>query len=151
MPFSAVLARVLALAGPGPRGCTPDDLAAILLQAIGVGLVDVRATLVPCVTTVSQRPVASRIARWQAARSGAVTTLRHAAIRLEGPLMRTLVTLMDGSRTIGDLIAAIQTLVHDQAIRLPASSAARSDISVAVEAEVHAAIRRLQQLALLEA
>jgi len=148
MSFSEVQARVQA--EPRPSGSTGEDLGAILWQAIGVGLVDVRSTLVPCVTTVAPRPVASRIARWQAGRSSAVTTLRHATVHLESPLLRTLVTLMDGSRTIGELCAAIMTLVDEQAIRIPTPSGTRSDITAAVDAEVHAAIRRLLQLAILE-
>jgi SAM-dependent methyltransferase len=146
LPFSAVLARVEAAVG----GSAADDLAGLLLQSIGVGLVDLRSTPVPCVATVSARPVASRIARWQAARSASVTTLRHASVRLEGPLLRSLVTLMDGSRSIGELSAAIMALVDDQTIRIPTPTATRSEVIALVDAEVHTAIRRLLQLAILE-
>ncbi len=148
LSFSEVLARVQAAPGHGVG--TSDELAALLLQSIGVGLVDVRSTQVPCAAAVSTRPVASRISRWQAGRSASVTTLRHATVRLEGPILRTLVTLMDGSRTVEDLIAAIMALVDAQTIRLPTPAATRSDIAAAVDGEVRAAIRRLLHLALLE-
>jgi hypothetical protein len=45
-----------------------------------------------------ERPVASPLARWQAARTGQVTGLRHTPVTLETDLERDFLKLLDGTR-----------------------------------------------------
>jgi hypothetical protein len=44
------------------------------------------------------RPVASRLARWQAAQGPEVTSLAYTNVHMEEPAARALITLLDGSR-----------------------------------------------------
>jgi hypothetical protein len=46
----------------------------------------------------SERPVASALARWQAARGEPLTSLVYTTIRMEEPAARLLITLLDGTR-----------------------------------------------------
>jgi hypothetical protein len=52
------------------------------------------------------RPVASPLARYQAERGGRVTTLRHESI-LVPDAIRTLIPLLDGSRTIDEIASTV--------------------------------------------
>jgi hypothetical protein len=45
-----------------------------------------------------ERPVASRLARWQAARGPEITSLAYATVMMEEPAARLLITLLDGTR-----------------------------------------------------
>jgi len=56
----------------------------------------------------SERPVASRLARWQAARDEALTSLVYTSIRMEEPAARLLITLLDGTRDREAIRAELQ-------------------------------------------
>jgi SAM-dependent methyltransferase len=57
----------------------------------------------------SERPVASALARWQAARGEPLTSLAYTTIRMEEPAARLLVTLLDGTRDRAAIRADLQT------------------------------------------
>ena len=80
-------------------------------------------------STVSERPVASRLARLQAGRGKRITSLRHRPVEFEAALPRLVLPLLDGSR---DLYALSR------------------DLSVEPD-EVEEALQELHELALLEA
>jgi hypothetical protein len=46
---------------------------------------------------VGERPVASRLARWQAAQGPELTSLAYTTVRMEEPAARLLITLLDGT------------------------------------------------------
>ena len=73
-------------------------LGSMLLRAYGAEFVELRLREPQFTTHVSERPVASPVARWQAARDDVVTNLRHASIKLDDPLDRQLLLLLDGTR-----------------------------------------------------
>lgn len=55
-----------------------------------------------CARTPSERPTASRLARYQARDSNRVTNVRHAVVELDEP-GRRLLLLLDGTRAVDDL------------------------------------------------
>jgi SAM-dependent methyltransferase len=56
----------------------------------------------------SERPVASPLARWQAARDEPLTSLAYTTIRMEEPAARLLVTLLDGTRDAAAIRAELK-------------------------------------------
>jgi methyltransferase-like protein len=116
LPFDELLAASRARLGlpgdtadPGQEADAPA-LANILLGTFAVGLVEMHIHLPHFVTEVSERPLASPLARRQARESSMATNLRHATIQLEGELVRHLLGLLDGTRDrtalVRDLAAA---------------------------------------------
>jgi methyltransferase-like protein/SAM-dependent methyltransferase len=115
VPFDRLRAEARARLGPG----SPDDpelaredttaLARALLTAYasaGHALVDLWMWPPSFVVEVSERPVASTLARLQAAGGRHVTNLRHETVHL-GELDRQLVPLLDGSRDRPALVQAL--------------------------------------------
>jgi len=88
----------------------PDDGAALLLRLYEARAIELRVQPPRLVSTVSERPVASLLARLQLA-SGqlAVTNQRHLIVMLTDELSRQFLQLLDGSRdraaVLRDLIA----------------------------------------------
>jgi len=74
------------------------EAAQILLATSLAGLTELRTARLPLVTTVSRRPVASPLARYQALQGGPLTTLHHATVEVEGDLEMKLVSRLDGTR-----------------------------------------------------
>jgi methyltransferase-like protein len=64
---------------------------------------------------VSDRPVASPLARLQATESGDVTNLRHEAVRL-GDAERVLLARLDGTRTRDEVLALVKETSAGEAI-----------------------------------
>lgn len=58
------------------------------------------------VTVAGERPLASPLARWQAARQDELTSLLHARVRVPDANARRLLTLLDGTRDRAALVAA---------------------------------------------
>jgi hypothetical protein len=82
----------------------PAPLCRTLLQMARTGLLEVDAHPPACSNTIAARPLASPVARLQAADRDVVTHLRHDQVRLP-PAAREVLLLADGSRT-ADQIAA---------------------------------------------
>src|SRR5207302_7618242 len=80
-----------------------DILTGILYRAFSIS--DVRAHREPprLTTNISVRPAASLLARRQAESQAVVTTLDHNPLRLDDEIRRLLL-LVDGSRTVPELI-----------------------------------------------
>jgi 2-polyprenyl-3-methyl-5-hydroxy-6-metoxy-1,4-benzoquinol methylase len=70
----------------------------ILLATSLAGLTDLRTSRLPLVNTVSRRPVASPLARYQALQGAPLTTLNHCTVEGEGGLELKLIPLLDGTR-----------------------------------------------------
>jgi len=73
-------------------------LSEILLAACGSGLVLLHTQPPQFVTKVSERPVASPLARAQASHGGVVTSMSHKCVDIEDPLSVKLLQLLDGAR-----------------------------------------------------
>ena len=107
-------------------------LASDLMRCYGAGVVELHSAPSPFVAHVSERPVASRLARLQAGRGTRVVNRRHELLTLGEDLCR-LCQLLDGSRTRSDLSESVW--------RSPSSSGAPESTDSALE--------RLALLALL--
>ena len=70
----------------------------ILFALVGAGCVNLHVHDFPCQETVTERPRASRLARYQAAGEGNVTSACHIPVELD-VIARHLVRLLDGTRT----------------------------------------------------
>jgi SAM-dependent methyltransferase len=75
-----------------------DAVCEALLRAYAVNLVQLHVWAPKLTSTPSERPVASALARLQAAEGTRVTNLRHGSIDVPDELGRRLITLLDGTR-----------------------------------------------------
>ena len=63
-------------------------------------------------TTVSERPLASPAARWQSAVDLPLTNIWHHPIRMEDPLLRHVLTLLDGTRNMAALVDEVTAFMQ---------------------------------------
>jgi methyltransferase-like protein len=141
--LAAARARVSAAGG---RPATTDDesrLLRFLLASYGADMVQLRSTGCPFVTEISERPRASALARLQARTLADVTSLRHAGVRLEDPLVRRLLQLLDGTRDRRAIEREMAAALRED----PANAALAAD----VEKGIALNLDRVSRLALLEA
>jgi methyltransferase-like protein/2-polyprenyl-3-methyl-5-hydroxy-6-metoxy-1,4-benzoquinol methylase len=104
IPFQTLVSEVefkarqgLGLA-PQPGQDFASDLADFVWKMYSAGLLDLHVYVPPFVTKVSERPVASPLARLEARDGDVITTLHHRSLRLGDSVQRGLVMLLDGSR-----------------------------------------------------
>ena len=88
-----------------PYAGSAEVLGPMLYEMMVVGFVDLNVFDFPCQDTVTERPRASRLARYQAARSDEVTSACHINMKLD-TAGRLLVGLLDGTRTHKEIVAA---------------------------------------------
>ena len=85
-----------------PYAGGPEALAEILWALARSGFATFHVHDFPCEETVTARPRASALARWQAARSSQVSSACHTPVELEDADLR-LLRLLDGSRGLEEL------------------------------------------------
>jgi SAM-dependent methyltransferase len=91
--------------GSGEEAAAAVDM---LLRLYESKSIELRTRMPRLVASVSERPVASALARLQLARGGTtVTNQRHTAVELTDELSQRLLVLMDGSRDRAALLAAL--------------------------------------------
>ncbi len=99
-PESVAVEELLRTAGQEFDGkeeeVSAGTIATLLLHGYENGLVTLHTLPPPCTKTVTERPRASHLARTLAAETSLVPTLRHRAMRLDDPMSRFLVSLLDG-------------------------------------------------------
>ena len=125
MPFAELLAaaqaRVYGEDLPAAEQREEDALVltANLLQAFShsLELVELHVHQAPFVVHVSERPVASELARFQAEQGALVVNRRHERVTLDES-GRTLLPYLDGSRGPEDLLALVSQLYVEGKIRL---------------------------------
>lgn len=106
------LARPRSLAfGELLGGADAGALCAELWRAFRAGEVELSAAPDRHVTVAGERPEASPVARWQAARGPELTSLAHEPVRLDDPLGRVLIRLCDGTRDRRALVEALVAAV----------------------------------------
>jgi hypothetical protein len=81
-----------------PYAGSREALREILLSLLAAGCADLHVYDFPCEESVTKRPRASRLARYQAARGLLVTNLCHVPVQLDRETRR-LLRLLDGKRT----------------------------------------------------
>jgi SAM-dependent methyltransferase len=79
-----------------------DALREILFSLMIAGCVDLHVNEFPCEEEVTERPRASRLARYQAAQGGNVTNACHIPVELDDEARRLLL-LLDGTRKVSEL------------------------------------------------
>jgi SAM-dependent methyltransferase len=89
-----------------PYAGSPAALQDILYSMVTGGFADLHVYDFPCEETVTVRPVASALARWQARDSHHVTSLCHTVVELD-ETGRNLLPLLDGTRDHATLAAAL--------------------------------------------
>jgi hypothetical protein len=115
----------------------PDTM--VLWRAFRAGQLELSAAAPRHVPAPGERPEASPVARWQAARGPELTNLRHDPVRLDDPLGLRLVTLCDGTRDRAALL--------DGLLAAAGAGAPRERIAAGLEPS----LRRLAALAMLRA
>lgn len=112
---------------PGPQDL--ETLAGDLMHGYATGIIQLHAGASPFTVEPGSRPQASRLARHQAKSGPRITTLQHESIVVP-EVIRALILLLDGSRTVEEIAgaikaqgpaalskfadpAALQTAVHD--------------------------------------
>lgn len=130
----------------GGRPVTAEDEARLirfLLASYGANVTQLRSRACPFVTEISERPSASALARFQARTRTSVTNLKHQTVRLEDPLVRTFLELLDGSR---DRV----TIAKEMAATLRKTDPAQAALAADVEKGIALNFDRVSRLALLE-
>ena len=90
-----------------PYAGSAEVLAPMLYEMMIVGFVDLHVFDFPCQDSVTERPRATRLARYQAARSEEVTSVCHMNIKLD-EIGRRLVVLSDGTRTQAQIASELK-------------------------------------------
>ncbi len=158
VPFNQLVS--LARARLNGRAVASDNLSdrqilgANLLKAYSRNedLVEFHVYSPPFVKEVSQYPVASPMARFQAGQSAeTVTNLRHEIIRLEG-LSYYLLPYLDGSYAAGDLVHLLENLINDGTVSVKPPEPANVETATGHEdlpAVVESALQTLANASLL--
>jgi len=121
LPFEDLLAKSRGRLGRDAKnGLEPGQdamaLCQILLETYAAGLVELHLYVPAFVVEVSERPMASPLARLQARDGNSVTTLRHTRIQMDGDLERHLLLSLDGTRDRAALLRDLAGLVDSGAI-----------------------------------
>ena len=106
------------------------------------------------VTRVSERPVASPLARRQLESGPVVATLRHTALKIEDSLGQNLLRLLDGTRDRQELLRELKELVKSGAAVIRQDGQPVSDLEKAQEIlarELEQSLEALARSALLVA
>jgi len=153
LPFEETLGRSLRALRDNGVSCEDNDetraqLAAFLLSVYRVGLVDFRATLPDVATRVSDRPVASPLARWQIQRGNSVTSLFHIAVQIEDEIGKNLLSWLDGTADRTALLEKLWTFLEEKKALVIAggdAQSARKDL----EAQLDLNLEKLVRMGLL--
>jgi methyltransferase-like protein len=122
-------------------------LAEFLSRAHAIGFVDLHSSPPAFVTSVSERPRASRLARAQLELSDVIATRRHLTYRVEGVLARALLRCLDGTHDRAALLEKLTQVVGNQNNPLPEREAALRDLPRQLEEQ----LQGLAKAGLLEA
>jgi protein-L-isoaspartate O-methyltransferase len=88
------------------RDASARPLETLLRDAYVGGVVGLHVQPPPLAIVAGERPLASPLARWQAARQDELTSLLHARVRVPDANARRLLSLLDGTRDRAALVAA---------------------------------------------
>ena len=150
---AAVAAR-LAEAGkalPADREEAETHLRGAVLRLYLTDLVELHVRPPRPAAGVSARPLGSPLARYQAARSASVTSLRRRVVQL-GELERAVLLELDGSRNLDGILDRVTARVLSGDVELSLEGKAVHDPAVvrsALEVEIEPAVRALSEIALL--
>jgi methyltransferase-like protein len=145
----ALLARArarLSRAGePSPEADDELRLLRFLLQGYGGEFVHLRSRPCPFVTTPSERPRASALARLQGVNGAGVTNLQHEPVRLDDALVRRLLSLLDGTRDRAAIEKEMARFIREE------DEPGAGPLLAALPEAIERNLNRVAKLALLEA
>ncbi|MBI1900579.1 MAG: methyltransferase regulatory domain-containing protein [Planctomycetia bacterium] len=136
---------------PEQTATDTDQLAAAMLDCFLGEHLELHSLPSPFVSEISERPVASRSARLQAAQSPIVTNRRHELVALDD-VNRQLVRYLDGTHGRGDLVSHLTRLARDGQVRVEINNRPVADgekLREALANTVDVCLPRLAQCALL--
>jgi methyltransferase-like protein/trans-aconitate methyltransferase len=152
-PELEAAARRLALSAEEPDGeQNTVALCDLLLRAYAAGIVELHCWTPPLVTEVSDRPVASPVARLENRLRKRVTTLRHTGLELSDEISRALLELLDGTRdleALTNLLAASVESGNAQIQREGEPVTEPAQVREILARELPLALQRLARCALL--
>ena len=137
---------------PKPDQDVAREIADFVWRMYSAGLVDLHVYIPPFATEVSERPVASPLARLEAREGDLVTTLHYRILRLGDPLHRGLVMLMDGTRDHGALKRDLLELFKSGVLTLQDGDKPVADMQIVekrIAAEIEDLLRHLARVAVL--
>ena len=138
---------------PRPDQDVHADIAEFIWVTYRAGLLDLHLHVPPYVVRVSDKPLASPLARWQARRSDVVATLHHKSLKLRDSVHRGLLTLLDGSRDRTALRAdLLQVFESGKLDLLDGDGKPVSDMSIVsktIDEELEEFLRKAAQTAVL--
>ena len=141
-----------------PGGARPElesdrrDLSDFLLRCFAVGFVDLHSYPSVFVTEISERPIASPLARWQVRRGPNVSSFRHLPLKIEDPLGREVLRLLDGSRDRTALLKDLGETVKTGSMPIYYEGKSSVDLQKALEilpAQLDVSLASLVRLGLL--
>jgi SAM-dependent methyltransferase len=149
-----VAAAQLRLAGQdnSPLPTSNQDteyLAEVLLRTFCAGTIEVEAFPSAVMATDSDRPKASLLARKQLEKGTLLTNLRHCNVLLEDRVTRRLFVLLDGTRTVDQLVTDLQAALASELSQ--GSGNAPEQVPVISRENVIGNLRLLARLSLLVA
>ena len=141
--LAAARARVSSAGGRPADAQDEARLLRFLLASYSANVTQLQSTPCPFVTEISERPRASALARLQARTRTKVTNLRHESVRLEDPLVRAFLGLLDGTRDHAMIASEMAAAIR---AKDPPAAALAAD----VEKGLALNFDRVSQLALLD-
>jgi SAM-dependent methyltransferase len=91
-----------------------DALTDLLFRAFSVGQFELHLFPPHLTTTIAERPQASPLARRQAESGLAVTNLRHRSVSMKDETVRRFLMLVDGTRTVDELVSDLNAALEAQ-------------------------------------
>jgi hypothetical protein len=106
-PRSVPVADIDRWRKPHAANASPRPTGYLVTELYAAGMVDLRTAPIAVATAAGERPRAFAAARWLTREHEVIPSLYHAALRYRDPLGRTLLALLDGTRTRNDIRAEI--------------------------------------------
>jgi len=124
-PFEELFRRATDRVGKAPeaQGQTPSELASFLLRLFSANMVEFRLQRSPFTIHPGDRPISSRLARFQAESGDMIATLNHRMLEITDERSRKLLLRLDGTRdrdaiarefdeSVGHVTAGIEALAR---------------------------------------
>jgi hypothetical protein len=124
-------------------------LTEVMLRTFCAGTMEVEAFPSDVMAANSDRPKASLLARKQMEKGVLLTNLRHSNVLLEDRVTRRLFQLLDGTRTVDELVADLQKALASEPLQQ--SEGAPGPAPVISRENVISNLRLLARLSLLVA
>jgi methyltransferase-like protein/ubiquinone/menaquinone biosynthesis C-methylase UbiE len=96
-----------------PQPDAEEMLNKTLFKMFNPNLLEIDVTPYPLPPHPTEKPVASKLARLQAATGTDVVSMRHNVVELDDPMARTVLRLLDGTRDRKTILDAVRLAGHD--------------------------------------